>query len=87
MDPQHQNVYLRINIVNAVTAVGARLFGRGDDPGVFAGLIYWVLGVPYAVVWGVVTAFSRFSRRRIHTCHGTRSDLPFCRATSSEVFY
>ena len=56
MDPEHQE-RLFTNIVNAVTAVVHGCLVVGMIQGFLAGLAYWVLGVPYALVWGVVTAF------------------------------
>ena len=56
MDPEHQE-RLFSNIVNAVTAVVHGCLVVGMIQGFLAGLAYWVLGVPYALVWGVVTAF------------------------------
>jgi predicted PurR-regulated permease PerM len=40
-----------------VTAVVHGCLVVGMIQGFLAGLAYWVLGVPYALVWGVVTAF------------------------------
>jgi predicted PurR-regulated permease PerM len=56
MDPEHQE-RLFANIVNAVTAVVHGCLVVAMIQGFLAGLAYWVLGVPYALVWGVVTAF------------------------------
>jgi len=56
MDPEHQE-RLFTNIVNAVTAVVHGCLVVAMIQGFLAGLAYWVLGVPYALVWGVVTAF------------------------------
>jgi predicted PurR-regulated permease PerM len=56
MDPEHQE-RLFTNIVNAVTAVVHGCLVVAMIQGVLAGLAYWVLGVPYAIVWGVATAF------------------------------
>ena len=56
MDPQHQE-RLFTNIVNAVTAVVHGCLVVAMIQGFLAGLAYWVLGVPYAIVWGVATAF------------------------------
>ncbi len=56
MDPEHQE-RLFTNIFNAVTAVVHGCLVVGMIQGFLAGLAYWVLGVPYALVWGVVTAF------------------------------
>jgi predicted PurR-regulated permease PerM len=56
MDPEHQD-RLFTNIVNAVTAVVHGCLVVAMIQGFLAGLAYWVLGVPYALVWGVATAF------------------------------
>ena len=56
MDPEHQE-RLFTNIVNAVTAVVHGCLVVAMIQGLLAGLAYWVLGVPYALVWGVATAF------------------------------
>jgi predicted PurR-regulated permease PerM len=56
MDPEHQE-RLFTNIVNAVTAVVHGCLVVGMIQGFLAGLAFWVLGVPYALVWGVLTAF------------------------------
>jgi predicted PurR-regulated permease PerM len=56
MDPEHQE-RLFTNIVNAVTAVVHGCLVVAMIQGFLAGLAYWVLGVPYALVWAVVTAF------------------------------
>jgi len=56
MDPEHQE-RLFANITNAVTAVVHGCFVVAMIQGVLAGLAYWALGVPYAVVWGVATGF------------------------------
>jgi predicted PurR-regulated permease PerM len=56
MDPEHQE-RLFINIVNAVTAVVHGCLVVAMIQGFLAGLAYWVLGVPYALVWGVATGF------------------------------
>jgi len=56
MDPEHQE-RLFTNIVNAVTAVVHGCLVVAMIQGFLAGLAYWVLGVPYAIVWGVATAF------------------------------
>jgi predicted PurR-regulated permease PerM len=56
MDPEHQE-RLFSNIVNAVTAVVHGCLVVAMIQGFLAGLAYWILGVPYALVWGVATAF------------------------------
>lgn len=57
MDPEHQERLFN-NITNAVTAVVHGCLVVAMIQGFLAGLAYWVLGVPYSVVWGVVTAFA-----------------------------
>jgi predicted PurR-regulated permease PerM len=57
MDPEHQERLFN-NITNAVTAVVHGCLVVAMIQGFLAGLAYWVLGVPYGVVWGVVTAFA-----------------------------
>lgn len=56
MDPEHQE-RLFTNIANAVTAVVHGCLVVAMIQGFLAGLAYWVLGVPYALVWAVATAF------------------------------
>ena len=46
------------NIVNAITAVVHGCLLVAVIQGLLAGLAYWLCGVPYAVLWGVVTAFA-----------------------------
>jgi predicted PurR-regulated permease PerM len=46
------------NIVNAITAVVHGCLLVAIIQGLLAGLAYWLCGVPYAVLWGVVTAFA-----------------------------
>lgn len=57
MDREHQERLFK-NIVDAVLAVvhGSLLVAMVQ--GLLAGLAYWVLGVPFAVLWGVLTAFA-----------------------------
>jgi len=57
MDREHQQRLFN-NIVDAVVAVvhGALLVAMVQ--GLLAGLAYWVLGVPFAILWGVLTAFA-----------------------------
>lgn len=57
MDPEHQNRLL-LNITDAVTAVVHGCLVVAIIQGILAGMAYWLLGVPYAVVWGVVTGFA-----------------------------
>ena len=56
MDQQRQE-RLFAHIVNATTAVVHGCLVVALLQGLLAGIAYWLLGVPYAVVWGVVTAF------------------------------
>jgi predicted PurR-regulated permease PerM len=57
MDREHQERLFR-NIVDAVTAVVHGSLVVAMVQGLLAGLGYWVLGVPFAVLWGVITAFA-----------------------------
>ena len=57
MDREHQERLFR-NIVDAVTAVVHGALVVAMVQGLLAGLGYWVLGVPFAVLWGVITAFA-----------------------------
>jgi predicted PurR-regulated permease PerM len=57
MDREHQERLLR-NIVDAVIAVVHGSLVVAMVQGLLAGLAYWVLGVPLAVLWGVITAFA-----------------------------
>jgi predicted PurR-regulated permease PerM len=56
MDQEHQERLFQ-NIVNALTAVVHGCLVVAMIQGLLAGLAYWVLGVPYAVIWGVATGF------------------------------
>jgi predicted PurR-regulated permease PerM len=56
MDQEHQEKLFG-NIVNATTAVVHGCLVVAIIQGLLAGIAYWLVGVPYAVVWGVVTAF------------------------------
>ncbi|HME62056.1 MAG TPA: AI-2E family transporter, partial [Candidatus Binatia bacterium] len=56
MDREHQQRLFR-NIVDAVLAVVYGSFVVAMVQGLLAGLAYYFLGVPFAVLWGVVTAF------------------------------
>jgi predicted PurR-regulated permease PerM len=56
MDQQRQE-RLFANIVNATTAVVHGCLVVAIIQGLLAGIAYWLLGVPYAVLWGVATAF------------------------------
>ena len=57
MDHEHQERLFQ-NIVNSLTAVVHGCLAVALVQGLLAGLAYWVLGVPFALVWGVVTAFA-----------------------------
>jgi len=57
MDREHQERLLR-NVVDAVTAVVHGTLVVATVQGLLAGLAYWALGVPFAALWGVVTAFA-----------------------------
>jgi predicted PurR-regulated permease PerM len=56
MDQEHQERLLK-NIVDAVLAVIHGSFVVAVVQGLLAGLGYWFFGVPFAVLWGVVTGF------------------------------
>ena len=56
MDREHQQRLFR-NIVDAVLAVVHGSFVVAMVQGLLAGLAYYFLGVPFAVLWGVLTAF------------------------------
>ncbi len=56
MDREHQERLLK-NIVDAVLAVIHGSFVVAVVQGLLAGMAYWFLGVPFAVLWGVVTGF------------------------------
>ena len=57
MDQEHQERLFR-NIIDAMSAVVHGSLIVAMLQGLLAGLAYWVVGVPYAVVWGVATAFA-----------------------------
>lgn len=57
MDRVHQQRLLK-GIVDAVYAVIHGSLVVALIQGTLAGLAYWVLGVPFAILWGVVTAFA-----------------------------
>jgi len=57
MDPQHQQ-HLFDNIVNSILAVIHGCLIVAMVQGLLAGLAYWFLGVPFAVLLGVATAFT-----------------------------
>jgi predicted PurR-regulated permease PerM len=57
MDRDHQQRLFK-NIVDAVLAVVHGSIVVGMVQGLLAGLAYYFLGVPFAVLWGVVTGFA-----------------------------
>ena len=57
MDSEHQQRLFK-NIVDAVFAVVHGSLVVGMVQGLLAGLAYYFLGVPFAVLWGVVTGFA-----------------------------
>lgn len=57
MEREHQEGLFQ-NIVNAVTAVVHRCLLVARVLGLLAGLAFWLTGVPYSALWGVVTAFA-----------------------------
>ena len=56
MDREHQQRLLK-NIVDAVLAVVQGSLVVAIVQGLLAGLAYWVVGVPFSVLWGVITGF------------------------------
>jgi len=56
MDREHQQRLFN-NIVDAVLAVIHGSLVVAMVQGLLAGLAFWILGVPFAVLWGVVTGF------------------------------
>jgi predicted PurR-regulated permease PerM len=57
MDHEHQERLFQ-NIINSLTAVVHGCLAVALIQGLLAGLAYWLMGVPFALVWGVVTAFA-----------------------------
>ena len=57
MDREHQERLFQ-NIANAVTAVVHGCLLVAMIQGLLAGLAFWLAGVPYSALWGVVTAFA-----------------------------
>ena len=57
MDQEHQE-HLMQNIVNSIFAVIHGCLITAMVQGLLAGLAYWVLGVPFAILLGVATAFT-----------------------------
>lgn len=56
MDQEHQQRLFQ-NIVDAVLAVVHGSLVVAMAQGLLAGFAYWILGVPFAALWGVATAF------------------------------
>ena len=56
MDQEHQERLFK-NIVDAILAVVHGSLVVAMVQGFLAGLAYWAFGVPFPVLWGVVTAF------------------------------
>jgi predicted PurR-regulated permease PerM len=56
MDQEHQE-RLFGNIVNAMTAVVHGCLVVAIIQGLLSGVAYWMLGVPFSIIWGVATAF------------------------------
>ncbi len=56
MDREHQERLLK-NVVDAVIAVVHGSLVVATVQGLLAGLAYWATGVPFSLLWGVVTAF------------------------------
>ena len=56
MDREHQQRLLK-NIVDAILAVVQGSLVVAMVQGLLAGLAYWVVGVPFSVLWGVITGF------------------------------
>jgi predicted PurR-regulated permease PerM len=57
MDQEYQERLFQ-NIVNSLSAVVHGCLVVAMIQGLLAGLAYWFLGVPFSVLWGVVTAFA-----------------------------
>jgi predicted PurR-regulated permease PerM len=57
MDQEHQD-RLFDNIINSVFGVVHGLVLVALLQGILAGLAYWALGVPFAILWGTATAFT-----------------------------
>jgi predicted PurR-regulated permease PerM len=56
MDPEHQERLFN-KIVDAIAAVVQGSLVVATLQGFLAGVAYWLLGVPFAAIWGVATAF------------------------------
>jgi predicted PurR-regulated permease PerM len=56
MDSEHQERLFN-KIVDAITAVVQGSLVVATLQGFLAGVAYWLLGVPFAAIWGVATAF------------------------------
>ena len=57
MDQEHQERLFR-NISNSISGVVHGCLVVAMVQGLLAGLAYWFFGIPYAILWGVVTAFA-----------------------------
>ncbi|HXG50347.1 MAG TPA: AI-2E family transporter [candidate division Zixibacteria bacterium] len=57
MDPEHQERLFQ-HVVNAVSAVVHGCIVVAMVQGLLAGVAYWALGVPYAILWGAVTTLA-----------------------------
>jgi len=57
MDQEHQERLFQ-NIVNSLSAVVHGCLVVAMLQGFLAGLAYWILGVPFSLIWGVTTAFA-----------------------------
>ena len=57
MDREHQERLFQ-NIINAVTAVVHGCLLVAMIQGLLAGMAFWLTGVPYSALWGLVTAFA-----------------------------
>jgi predicted PurR-regulated permease PerM len=57
MDQEHQERLFQ-NVVNALTAVVHGFLVVALIQGLLAGTAYWLLGVPYSILWGTATAFA-----------------------------
>jgi predicted PurR-regulated permease PerM len=57
MDPEHQERLFN-KVVDAIVAVVHGSLVVSTLQGFLAGLAYWFLGVPFAAIWGVATAFA-----------------------------
>ena len=84
MDREHQERLFK-NLVEAVLAVVQGSLVVAMVQGLLAGLAYWAAGVPFAVLWGVVTAFaSLLTRRRVGSGSIPARSIFFYKAKTSE---